>query len=311
MPPGQAHWKRSEPEYPGLGACFSPLEEATVPHVSFREFRSVWFQITGTLCNLSCRHCFNASGPKEPWLASLDSGLVRRYLAEADTLGVREIYFTGGEPFLHRELLALLRDALAVAPTTVLTNGTLIDDAIADRLVALAAASAYSLEIRISVDAATAAENDAVRGHGSFARAIAAARRLAVRGLWPIITATEIVESSDGRRLYDRLREMLIGAGVDRPRIKILPVLPLGRCAAGGAPHLLSQTELEGFDDARLPCATTRVVADGGVYACPILAGLPAACLGEGPLADALGAARLFHPACVTCWATGLTCGNT
>jgi pyruvate-formate lyase-activating enzyme len=284
---------------------------ATIPHISLRELRAIWFQVTGTLCNLSCRHCFNASGPKESWLAPLDPALVQRYLTEADALGVRELYFTGGEPFLHRELLALLRDALAVAPTTVLTNGTLIDDAIADQLAALAGASSYSLEVRISIDAATAAENDAVRGHGSFARAIAAARRLAARQLWPIITATEIVGSSDGRPLYDRLRDMLLGAGVDRPRIKILPVLPLGRCADRSAPHLLSQKELAGFDDARLPCATTRVVADGGVYACPILAGLPAARLGDGPLADALGAARLFHPACVTCWATGLTCGNT
>jgi molybdenum cofactor biosynthesis enzyme MoaA len=290
---------------------FTLLEDATVPHVPFRELRAIWFQVTGTLCNLSCRHCFNASGPKEPWLAPLDPGLVRRYLAEADALGVREVYFTGGEPFLHRELLVLLRDALAVAPTTVLTNGTLIDDAIADRLAALAGASSYSLEIRISVDAATAAENDAVRGHGSFARAIAAARRMAARELWPIITATEIVGTSDGHRLYDRLREMLLAAGVDRPRIKILPVLPLGRCAASSPPRLLSQKELVGFNDARLPCATTRVVADGGVYACPILAGLPGARLGDGPLVDGLRAAKLFHPACVTCWATGLTCGNT
>ncbi|MBM4440589.1 MAG: radical SAM protein [Candidatus Rokubacteria bacterium] len=287
------------------------MEEATVPHVTLRELRAVWFQVTGTLCNLSCRHCFNASGPKEPWLAALDAGLVRRYLAEADGLGVREIYFTGGEPFLHRELLALLRDALAVAPTTVLTNGTLIDDAMADRLAALAAESAYSLEIRISVDAATAADNDAVRGQGSFARAIGAARRLAARELWPIVTATEIAGTSDGRPLYDRLHEMLLEAGVGRPRIKILPVLPLGRCADGGASRLLSAAALEGFDDTRLPCATTRVVADGGVYACPILAGLPSARLGEGPLAGALGPAPLSHPACVTCWATGLTCGNT
>jgi hypothetical protein len=236
---------------------------------------------------------------------------VRRYLAEADALGVREVYFTGGEPFLHRDLLALVRDALAVAPTTVLTNGTLIDDAVADRLAALASASAYSLEIRISIDAATAAENDAVRGHGSFARAIAAARRLAARELWPIVTATEIVGVSNGCPLYDGLLETLRGAGIERPRIKILPVLPLGRCADSSAGRLLSHEQLAGFDDARLPCATTRVVADGGIYACPILAGLPAARLGEGPLTDALGDASLFHPACVTCWATGLTCGNT
>jgi sulfatase maturation enzyme AslB (radical SAM superfamily) len=286
------------------------LEEATVPQVPFRELRAIWFQVTGTLCNLSCRHCFNASGPRDPWLAPLEPAVVRRYLAEADALGVREVYFTGGEPFLHPELLPLLADALAVAPTTVLTNGTLIDEPTADRLAALAARSAYSLELRISIDAATAAANDVVRGHGAFARAIAATRRLAARGLWPIVTATEVVESSDGRPLYERLREMLLDAGIARPRIKILPVLPLGR-RADATLRLLSQQQLDGFDTSRLPCATARAVADGGVYACPILAGLPAARVGDGALVDALGAATAFHPACVTCWATGLSCGNT
>ena len=38
-------------------------------------------------------------------------------------LGVKEIYFTGGEPFLHPEILALLKDSLAIVPTSVLTNG--------------------------------------------------------------------------------------------------------------------------------------------------------------------------------------------
>jgi MoaA/NifB/PqqE/SkfB family radical SAM enzyme len=284
--------------------------QTTIPRVPFRELRAVWFQVTGTLCNVACRHCFNASGPKDPWLAPLDAAVARRYLAEVEALGVREVYFTGGEPFLHPELLPLLADALAVAPTTVLTNGTLIGDATADRLAALAAASPYSLEIRISVDAATARDNDAVRGHGSFDRAVAAIQRLAARRLWPIVTATEVIGSSEGRSLYERLREMLLGAGVDRPRIKILPLLPLGRCADAGARPLLSEADLDGFDRARLPCATTRVVADGGVYACPILAGLAAARLGEDGLAEAGRPASLFHPACVTCWATGLTCGN-
>jgi MoaA/NifB/PqqE/SkfB family radical SAM enzyme len=58
----------------------------------------VWFQITGTRCNLACRHCFNASGPRDPWLPPLGVDVVRRHLAEAEALGVREVYLTGGEP---------------------------------------------------------------------------------------------------------------------------------------------------------------------------------------------------------------------
>src|SRR5262245_66517497 len=83
----------------------------SAPRVAFGDLREVWFQITGTLCNLTCRHCFNASGPRAPWLKSLDAGTVRRYIAEAESLGVREFYFTGGEPLLPPEILPLLADA--------------------------------------------------------------------------------------------------------------------------------------------------------------------------------------------------------
>jgi hypothetical protein len=52
------------------------------------------------------------------------------------------------------------------------------------------------------------------------------------------------------------------------------------------------------------------VVAHGGVYACPILAGLPEARLAERSIADALVATPLGHPACATCVETGLACRN-
>src|SRR5919197_5410647 len=164
------------------------------------------------------------SGPRDPWLGSLNVATVRRYVAEAEALGVQEFYFTGGEPFLHPDLIRMVEEALAVAPVTVLTNGTLIDETMASRLVRVADGALYSLELRVSLDAATAPENDAVRGHGSFAAAMRAVRLLADRGLSPIVTATEILGPSPAGRLYERLRACLIDAGVERPRIKILPV---------------------------------------------------------------------------------------
>jgi AdoMet-dependent heme synthase len=280
------------------------------PAAPFGELRSVWVQLTGTLCNLTCRHCFNASGPRAPWLAPLDGDTVRRAIAEAMGLGARELYFTGGEPFLHPEVLELLGEALAVAPTTVLTNGTLVDDALADRLAALAAASPYSLEVRVSVDGDTPQTNDAVRGRGTFERALAAVRRLDARDLPPIVTATDLGPLTPGPTFYERLRARLLEAGVRRPRIKILPALPLGRMAPERAGRCLTDADLDGFDTKLLQCTQTRAVATGGVYACPILTGLPGSRLASARIADALGPAPLFHPACVVCHATGLTCAN-
>jgi AdoMet-dependent heme synthase len=288
---------------------FGPTAQSA-PRVAFRELRSVWLQITGTLCNLACRHCFNASGPRDPWLSPLSVDVIDRHLAEAESLGVREVYLTGGEPLLHPDLFAIVDRALRVAATTILTNGALLTDGVANRLAALAAASTYSLEVRVSLDGASAQEHDVVRGGGTFAKALDAIRRLERRGLYPIVTATAPLEPRAPGSLYDRLRAALLAAGVERPRIKILPRLALGRARAGAPTVPLGPADLDVLDPSRLQCTETRAVADGGIYACPILAGLPSARLARERIVEALGPTTLFHPVCRTCHETGLTCGN-
>jgi hypothetical protein len=282
-------------------------ETAGAPAAPFVRLTTLWIQITGTWCNLECTHCINASGPRDPWLPALDTDTARRAIADAERLGVKEIYFTGGEPFLHKDILPLLAASLAVAPTTVLTNGTLITSATADALAALVAAADYSLEIRVSLDDVDAARNDTVRGPAAWSRAVRAVRLLNERGLLPIVTATEIL---DGPGLYGRFRDFLVGQGVTKPRVKILPVFGVGRLD-GRDQECLTDETLEGFDRTQLQCAETRVVAADGVYACPILAGLPGARLSDGDLEASFRPASLYHPACVTCRQTGMTCRNS
>jgi len=282
-----------------------------IPMAPFSHLSTLWVQVTGTWCNLQCVHCINASGPKNPWLNSLDSATVKRSIKEAEGLGVKEIYFTGGEPFLHKDILELLAFSLQVAPTTILTNGTMIDAKMADALATLARETAYSLEIRVSVDDIEAEKNDRIRGKGALAKAVSAIQLLDAAGLLPILTATEILrdELPAGSEMYERFRNFLLSHGIEKPRLKIIPVFPIGRMATDGR-ALLSEEMLQGFDFSCLQCTETRVMADGGVYACPILAGLKEARLSEGSLAKAFKPCRLYHPACVTCYQTGMTCKN-
>lgn len=281
------------------------------PAAPFLRLSALWIQITGTWCNLECTHCLNASGPKEPWLKPISPEVARAAIRDGDRLGVKEIYFTGGEPFLHGEILELLTDALAVAPTTVLTNGTLINGAMADRLAALARRSFYSLEIRVSLDDTDAEKNDRIRGAGVFDNAVLAIQLLHQRGLLPIVTATEVTsgEHATGQGIYERFREFLIARGIEKPRMKIMPVFAQGRAGRNGG-RRLTEEDLEGFDRGMLQCSESRVVAEGGVYACPILAGLPRAKLSDGALEASLRDAPLYHASCVTCYETGMTCKN-
>jgi AdoMet-dependent heme synthase len=284
------------------------LTRAPAATVAFRHLTALWVQLTGTLCNLTCAHCINASGPRAPWLAPLPAETARRYIAEAATLGVKEIYFTGGEPFLHAEILPLLAFSLERAPTTVLTNGTLIDDATAEALAALAAGARYALEIRVSLDDPEPARNDAVRGAGAHRRALNAIRRLAARGLLPILTATG-TDATPGEDRYARLRELLLAAGIRKPRVKMLPVFPVGRMAGRGG-GVVTPEMAASVDPARLQCSESRAVATGGVYVCPILSGYPEARIAGATLAATLLPNRLDHPACLVCWQTGSSCRN-
>jgi AdoMet-dependent heme synthase len=295
------------------------------PQVPFGHLRALWFQITGTLCNLTCVHCFISCSPTNHSLEFLAPETVYRYLDEAVQLGVRDIYFTGGEPFMHKDIMPILERSLQVAPTTVLTNGTLITPRVAGALGNLQASSPYSLEIRVSVDDVDEAQNDAVRGKGALSKALQALHLLQAHGILPIVAVTEYLYSnsnqapssshgereSEGSGFYRKFRDFLLANGIDKPRLKMIPVFAMGQLE-GTVPlaSYVTPDMLEGFDTDTLQCTSSRIVADGGVYACPLLVGQPQARLSTGSLADALQPCTLYHTACHTCYVTGMTCAN-
>src|SRR5215510_7400196 len=94
------------------------------PSVGLAHLDHLWFQVGGTLCNLECRHCFISCSPHNHNFGFLDLATVRKVLEESVRLGVKEYYFTGGEPFLNRDLVAILELTLQFGPATVLTNAT-------------------------------------------------------------------------------------------------------------------------------------------------------------------------------------------
>jgi uncharacterized Fe-S cluster-containing radical SAM superfamily protein len=297
------------------------------PQVPFGHLRTLWFQITGTLCNLACVHCFISCSPTNHSLEFLAPETVYRYLDEAVQLGVREIYFTGGEPFLHQDILPILARSLQVAPTSVLTNGTLITPRVAEALGNLHAASPYSLEIRVSLDDVDAVQNDAVRGKGTLKKVLQALKLLQGQGILPIVAVTEYLYANagpdtssghggeggegEGSGFYRKFRDFLLANGIDKPRLKMIPVFAIGQLEGTvPLPQYVTSNMLEGFNSSTLQCTSSRVVADGGVYACPLLVGAPQARLSTDSLADALQPCTLYHTACHTCYVTGMTCAN-
>ena len=274
---------------------------------------ALWIQVAGTLCNLRCAHCFVPSGPGEDRHAFMTRREVRGRVAEALRLGVKEFYFTGGEPFVHPEMLEILADTLAGGPCTVLTNGTLFTRHVLETLRRLSDSSRYALEIRVSLDGWRAEDHDRFRGAGSFARTVTGLARLAEYELLPIVTVTQNTDE-DPIGFRERYLAMLRATGLPRPRLKVLPMFLLGREAErtrGYAPEeSLLDLPAGAFDPTRLQCGSCRAVTSRGVFVCPLLVDEESARMGER-LDQALGPFELRHGACSTCYATGMTCANS
>jgi molybdenum cofactor biosynthesis enzyme MoaA len=273
----------------------------------------LWFQVGGTLCNLECRHCFISCSPHNHSFGFLDLAAVQRVLEESIRLGVKEYYFTGGEPFLNPDMVPILEATLRFGPATVLTNGTVFKEEWLHRLRRADDSSPYSLEFRVSIDGFSPETNDPIRGAGTFDRALRGVRQLLAHGFLPIITVTQTREDGSDADLFNGFVTMLKANGYDRPRIKILPTLRIG---AEHERHRGYRTEervtpdmMDGFDESRLICNHSRIVTDKGVYVCPILIDAPDARLGA-TLAESLAAYPLRHHACYTCYQYGTLCAN-
>lgn len=284
-----------------------------LPLVPLTHLDDLWFQVAGTTCNLACTHCFISCSPHNHNFGFVDLATVSRYLDESVALGVKEYYFTGGEPFLNRDMVPILEKTLQYGPATVLTNGTVLKPEWLERLRAAEQASRYSLEFRVSLDGYTAGENDPVRGDGTFERVLAGVHLLLDFDFLPIITATRTRDDQDDAELYRGFVTLLRDIGYDRPRVKILPTLRIGAEATRQRGYRngerVTADMLVGYDVNQLVCSHGRMVTDRGVYVCPILIESPDARLGA-TLAEADRPFALSHSACYTCYQYGALCAN-
>ena len=295
----------------GLGRGYDRVRGETAPRVELRSLDTLWFQVAGTVCNLACTHCFISCSPTNQTHGMMSLAEVRRHLDEAAALGVKEYYFTGGEPFLNPDMEAILAAALEAGPATVLTNGMQLDAQRCRRLAALAAASDYSLDLRVSLDGYDAESNDAIRGDGVFERTLDGVRNLASAGLNPVLSVTEVYDGNatdEGKRRFFALLRSL---GIDKPRLKVLPVFHMGAEAERGGAYeswqRLRAGEVEDGSWDHLQCSSGRMVTDQGVWVCPILVNEPEGKMGDS-LAETLGTHPLAHPACWTCHVYGFSC---
>ncbi|MEW5964725.1 MAG: radical SAM protein [Pseudomonadota bacterium] len=142
--------------------------------VPFERLETLWIN-TGTLCNITCRNCYIESSPANDRLVYVTATEIAPLLDEAEAEGAREIGFTGGEPFLNPDMIALAEASLARGfATLILTNAMqpMLRARVKKGLLDLQSSHGEKLTLRVSLDHHTKALHEAERGQRTWSKAL-------------------------------------------------------------------------------------------------------------------------------------------
>lgn len=130
-------------------------------------------------CNLRCRYCshFDSAGdvprelPGEEWL---------KFFEELKSLSVKSVTLQGGEPFFREDLKDVIEGIVNNNMAfSILSNGTLITDETAQFL----AGTGKCSSVQVSIDGSIPTTHDAMRGKGSFEKAVNGLKALRKNGV--------------------------------------------------------------------------------------------------------------------------------
>ena len=184
-------------------------------------------------CNLRCVHCLSASSTASPGELTFDE--CKAIVDQLAALKVFEVNFGGGEPFLKDYFLPLLRYIHEKGIVTCIsTNGTALTEE------AIACFTGSSLvNVQVSLDGATPAVNDLIRGKGTFQRIIKGIELLSGKNI-PLSINT-VVTSLNFRQLR-RLKELATSYGAN---LRVSRFRPSGRARESWEMLKLNSSQLQ------------------------------------------------------------------
>jgi MoaA/NifB/PqqE/SkfB family radical SAM enzyme len=298
---------------PVLVAATDPPARATgwiQPHA----LDELWIH-TGTACNLDCPFCLEGSKPGDNRLQRVTLADVRPLLDEAVSLNVRQFSFTGGEPFVVKDMVAILEYAANLRPCLVLTNGTA---PVVRRMTQIRklAGTAHPIAFRVSLDDADEGRHDAGRGAGNFRLALQGLRALHKAG-FSISIARQMQAGRDQAEVDREFRQLLAAEGLpDDLRIVSFP--DFGTPGENRTvPHItedcMTRHQTETSRRAFMCAFSKMAVKQRGrmrIYACTLVDDDARFDQG-GSLAGATGARVLLqHHRCHSCFKYGSSCSE-
>jgi len=283
--------------------------------VTLGALKTLWFN-TGTLCNLTCASCYIESSPTNDALSYLALTDVDRFLDEL--VVPTEIGFTGGEPFMNPEIMAMLEHALARDHRAlVLSNAMRPMRRHEAAILALNLRFPGKLTIRVSVDHHTKAVHEQERGPGSWDRAIDGLKWLAANGV-PIAVAGRLLpgEGEAASRLGYAALFSQLGIELNAHDPSTLVLFPEMNAAADVAEISEGCWNVLGLTPAAVMCSSSRMIVHrkgqpaAEVAACTLLPYDEQFLLGPS-LTEARKTVSLNHPHCARfCVLGGASCSR-
>jgi len=143
-------------------------------YVDPTQLETLWIN-TGTLCNLACENCYIESSPTNDRLVYIKHDEVKSFLQEIKEKNypVKEIAYTGGEPFMNPEIVSLLETPLKESfEVLVLSNAMKPMMLKKNQLLELQKKYKDKLKIRISLDHHSKELHEKERGPKTFDKAL-------------------------------------------------------------------------------------------------------------------------------------------
>jgi len=135
--------------------------------IESKKLKTLWFN-TGTLCNLTCKNCYIESSPKNDRLSYLSFDEFKMFVNESiqNEMGTEEIGFTGGEPFMNKDIFKMIKYSLDNGfKTLVLTNAM---KPMINNKNDLNKLNHLNLTIRVSIDHYNKDKHEQIRGPNSW-----------------------------------------------------------------------------------------------------------------------------------------------
>jgi sulfatase maturation enzyme AslB (radical SAM superfamily) len=276
--------------------------------------RELWFH-TGTACNLSCPFCLEGSKPGDGRLDRITLADAQPLIDEAVALGVEQFSFTGGEPFIVKDFVNILRYASTLKPCLVLTNGT---DPVLKRLheIETLRDQPHPISFRISIDYPDESRHDADRGDGSFAKSWQCLKALKALG-FRVSIARQMARDEDTAAVEAAFRALF--ADYALPVDTTIVAFP-DFLTPGSDPevpfvteHCMTTYQTEESRQAFMCAFSKMIIKKAGrmrVYACTLVDDDESYDLG-GTLAESLDKRiMLHHHRCYSCFAYGSSCSE-